>query len=378
MCQYIPEHRGIMLVHLLPLVASRKKLNGVTNHLNYSRQSNLTISLLELASDNLNCPQTCRGTLVVIYVGGIVWSTSPLGSGVRGQSRVQRVAEGLASGTTAEAAEVAAEATATGEEVDKTRERFESGGAAAGWFSQNVISDELSERLIRAKAVSSAVRWFSSMRAHDMLAASVQEADQFGMGADGIGATGDATGDAATADDEAHTNTVQSSGEMTLEEKKMSSTVPVASGAHIAETAEGSKGNVASTTTSTNSGKNDRTGTRAAAGAPDARASSSTAAEGSSGIVNVDNGRSASDDEAPRDGEGGKKTGKGGKNGKEDKGGGGSEVLGTSSDEYVLIDISGLIFRSFYGMGALTGVVSYISELLLVYVRMCMSISECV
>lgn len=376
MYRYILEHRCIKLVHLLPLIASQKKLNGVTNHLNYSRQSNLTISLLELASDHLNCPQTCRGTLVVIYVGGVVWSTSPLGSGVRGQSRVRRVAEGLASGTTAEAAEVAAEATATGGEVDETRERFESGGAAAGWFSQDVISDELSERLIRAKAVSSAVRWFSSMRAHDMLAASVQEAGQFGMGVDSIGATGDATGDAATADDEAHTNTVQSSGEMTLEKKKMSSPVPVASGAHIAETAEGSKGIVAST--STNSVKNDRTGTRAAAGAPDARASSSTAAEGSSGIVNVDNGRSASDNEAPRDGEGGKKRGKGGKNGKEGKGGGGSEVLGTASDEYVLIDISGLIFRSFYGMGALTGVVSCISELLLLYVCMCMNISECV
>lgn len=106
-----------------------------------------------------------RGTLVVVYVGGVVWSTSPVGSGggLRAQVLVSREALGLEGTTAAAAAAAAAVAAAKDTDAD---DGFLSGNAVArtGWFSQEAISDELGERLIRGKAVSAAVRWFSSMR----------------------------------------------------------------------------------------------------------------------------------------------------------------------------------------------------------------------
>ena len=109
-----------------------------------------------------------RGTLVVVYVGGVVWSTSPMGSGsrLRAQVLISREALGLEGSTAAAAAAAAAAAGAAGAGGGVGSEEILAGNSPeqAGWFSQEAISDELTERLIRAKAVSAAVKWFSSMR----------------------------------------------------------------------------------------------------------------------------------------------------------------------------------------------------------------------
>ena len=80
-----------------------------------------------------------RGTLVVVCVGAVVWSTSPLGSGnVRSQARLTR------KGDAAAAAAAAAAAVVVGEQKDAARSNVVAAGGASGWFSQEAITDEVS------------------------------------------------------------------------------------------------------------------------------------------------------------------------------------------------------------------------------------------
>jgi hypothetical protein len=80
-----------------------------------------------------------RGTLVVVCVGAVVWSTSPLGSGnVRSQARVTRKGDAAAEAAAAAAAVVA------GEQKDAARSNVVAAGGASGWFSQEAITDEVS------------------------------------------------------------------------------------------------------------------------------------------------------------------------------------------------------------------------------------------
>jgi len=82
-----------------------------------------------------------RGTLVVVSVGAVVWSTSPLGSGsVRNQARLAREAGSFEG----DAAAAAAAAVAAGEQEDAARASVVAGSGASGWVSQEAITDEVS------------------------------------------------------------------------------------------------------------------------------------------------------------------------------------------------------------------------------------------
>ena len=202
---------------------------------------------------------TSKATLVVVYVGGVVWSTSPRGTGVgRGLRRVSLGAEGTPGQLNVEGGTM---------------------GAKTEWVSQEAIREELNERLVRARGLVSAVKWFSAMRAQRVLAQDTP---------------------------------VDDAAQLHGTARPPSLAAAPAPAPHAEQLDVG------------------------AARREELRGSDSCGAESTAGGGRAEVGEGGTADGGEADGRGGA---------------GGAELA--AENEYVLLDMSGLIFRSFYGMGAL-------------------------